>query len=133
MGNDLPSAPRRYLRIERRGDYTIATVLESKIVTEALIQEFGDELYRVAEDPAISTLIMDCKRLHYLSSAGMGKFINTKKKLGRGLRLGPVRNPPGFAGSLSSHASRQRLSDRADPGPGARFPGGDNTSFLSHA
>jgi anti-sigma B factor antagonist len=86
MSDDDTSGRFQTFEVELREGATIAR-MRSKLVTEERIQEFGDEIYRIAEDPALSTLILDFSQTQYLSSAATGKLINTKKKVGKHRRL----------------------------------------------
>jgi anti-sigma B factor antagonist len=62
----------------------IVTITNAKIVTEEIIREFGEELSRIVKDPSVSTLIVNCRMLQYLSSSAIGEFLLARARLGKG-------------------------------------------------
>ena len=78
----MSQASRSHLRLEKIGNITVVSFVDTKIVTEENIQEVGDQLYSLVEDAGHKELLLNFGNVQYLSSAALGKLINLKKKVG---------------------------------------------------
>ena len=69
------------LRVRERGDVTVASFMDKKILDESNIEEIGKELLGlVAKKPQIK-LLLDFENVQYLSSAALGKLITLNKRV----------------------------------------------------
>jgi anti-sigma B factor antagonist len=78
--NEKPQESKR-LRVRERGDVTVASFMDKKILDESNIEEIGKELLGlVAKKPQIK-LLLDFENVQYLSSAALGKLITLNKRV----------------------------------------------------
>ena len=76
------AAPRRIKVNQTGNNVTVVTFNDSKIIDEAEIQEFGQELYDLVEREGKKKIVLNFGHVEFLSSAALGKLINLKKKVG---------------------------------------------------
>ena len=69
------------LFLEPRGDVTIVSFMDKKILDEANIQEIGDELARLVTKDHRIKLLLNFENVEYLSSAALGKLISLHKRV----------------------------------------------------
>ena len=69
------------LLIEPRGEVTIITFVDKKILDETNIQDIGDELFELVEKHYKIKLLLNFESVEYLSSAALGKLITLNKKV----------------------------------------------------
>ncbi len=69
------------LLIEPRGEVTIITFVDKKILDETNIQDIGDELFELVEKHYKIKLLLNFENVEYLSSAALGKLITLNKKV----------------------------------------------------
>ena len=69
------------LLIEPRGEVTIITFVDKKILDETNIQDIGDELFELVEKHYKVKLLLNFENVEYLSSAALGKLITLNKKV----------------------------------------------------
>ncbi len=69
------------LFLEPRGDVTIVSFMDKKILDEANIQEIGDELTRLVTKDHRIKLLLNFENVEYLSSAALGKLISLHKRV----------------------------------------------------
>jgi len=69
------------LRIHDRGDVTVVSFLDKKILDESNIEEIGRELLGLIEKRPQIKLLLDFESVQYLSSAALGKLITLNKRV----------------------------------------------------
>jgi len=69
------------LFLEPRGDVTIVSFMDKKILDEANIQEIGDELVQLVTKGHRIKLLLNFENVEYLSSAALGKLISLHKRV----------------------------------------------------
>jgi anti-sigma B factor antagonist len=74
------ATPRR-IKVNQSGDVTIVTFNDSKIIDEAEIQEFGQELYDLVERENRKKIVLNFGNVEFLSSAALGKLIGFDKRV----------------------------------------------------
>lgn len=74
------ATPRR-IKINLSGEVTVVTFVDSKIIDEAEIQEFGQELYDLVERDQHKKIILNFANVEFLSSAALGKLIGFDKRV----------------------------------------------------
>ena len=87
-------AVNRRLEISSVGDVTLVRFLDRKILDEAIIQQVGQELFRLVDIDQCRSLVLSFASVDFLSSAALGKLITLDKKvkaLGGKLKLSNIR------------------------------------------
>jgi anti-sigma B factor antagonist len=74
-------ATRRRIKTNESGPVTIVTFVDSKIIDEAEIQEFGQELYDLVEREGRKKIVLNFANVEFLSSAALGKLIGFDKRV----------------------------------------------------
>lgn len=74
-------ATRRRIKTNESGPVTIVTFCDSKIIDEAEIQEFGQELYDLVEREGRKKIVLNFANVEFLSSAALGKLIGFDKRV----------------------------------------------------
>jgi anti-sigma B factor antagonist len=74
------ATPRR-IKINDSGKVTVVTFNDSKIIDEAEIQEFGQELYDLVERDGRKKIVLNFANVEFLSSAALGKLIGFDKRV----------------------------------------------------
>ena len=69
------------LYCEPRGDITIVSFMDKKILDEANIQDIGDELFALVDERYKIKLVLNFENVEFLSSAALGKLITLNKKV----------------------------------------------------
>ncbi len=77
----MSQAP-QHLQLETIGEVLVVSFVVSKIVSDEIIQEVGDQLYSLVDDQGHSQILLNFNNVMYLSSAALGKLIQLKKKTG---------------------------------------------------
>jgi anti-sigma B factor antagonist len=72
--------PRR-IKVNHSGEVTIVTFVDSKIIDEQEIQEFGQELYDLVERDHHKKIVLNFAKVEFLSSAALGKLIGFDKRV----------------------------------------------------
>jgi anti-sigma B factor antagonist len=81
-GGTLESMPtQRRIKVNESNKVTIVTFNDSKIIDEAEIQEFGQELYDLVEREGRKKIILNFNTVEFLSSAALGKLIGFDKRV----------------------------------------------------
>jgi anti-anti-sigma factor len=75
-----PMATQRRIKVNEQNKVTIVTFNDSKIIDEAEIQEFGQELYELVERENRKKIILNFGNVEFLSSAALGKLIGFDKR-----------------------------------------------------
>jgi anti-sigma B factor antagonist len=70
----------RRIRTNQSGPVTVVTFADSKIIDEAEIQEFGQELYDLVEREGRKKIVLNFGNVEFLSSAALGKLIGFDKR-----------------------------------------------------
>jgi anti-sigma B factor antagonist len=78
----MSQGPRQRLQLETIDDVVVVSFTDSKIVSDEVIQEVGEQLYSLVDDQGHSRLLLNFSNVMYLSSAALGKLIQLKKKVG---------------------------------------------------
>jgi anti-anti-sigma factor len=73
-------ATQRRIKVNDSNKVTIVTFNDSKIIDEAEIQEFGQELYDLVERETRKKIILNFGNVEFLSSAALGKLIGFDKR-----------------------------------------------------
>jgi len=74
-------AAQRRIKVNEQNKVTIVTFNDSKIIDEAEIQEFGQELYELVEREGRKKIILNFGNVEFLSSAALGKLIGFDKRV----------------------------------------------------
>ena len=74
-------ATQRRIKVNESNKVTIVTFNDSKIIDEAEIQEFGQELYDLVEREGRKKIILNFGNVEFLSSAALGKLIGFDKRV----------------------------------------------------
>jgi anti-sigma B factor antagonist len=74
-------ATRRRIKTNESGPVTVVTFADSKIIDEAEIQEFGQELYELVEREGRKKIVLNFADVEFLSSAALGKLIGFDKRV----------------------------------------------------
>ena len=69
------------LRVASDEGMTIATIVESDIVDAAVVRQLGEELCRLADEAGSTIIILDCRKVRYISSAALNKLIVFRKRV----------------------------------------------------
>jgi anti-sigma B factor antagonist len=84
----------RRIKVTESGQVSVVTFNDSKIIDEAEIQEFGQELYDLVERQGRKKIILNFGNVEFLSSAALGKLIGFDKRVkqnGAELKLSNIR------------------------------------------
>jgi anti-anti-sigma factor len=74
-------AAQRRIKVTESGKVTIVTFNDSKIIDEAEIQEFGQELYDLVEREGRKKIVLNFGNVEFLSSAALGKLIGFDRRV----------------------------------------------------
>jgi anti-anti-sigma factor len=74
-------ATQRRIKVTESGQVSVVTFNDSKIIDEAEIQEFGQELYDLVERQGRKKIILNFANVEFLSSAALGKLIGFDKRV----------------------------------------------------
>ena len=74
------ATPRR-IKVNESGQVAVVTFNDSKIIDEAEIQEFGQELYDLVERDGRKKIVLNFGNVEFLSSAALGKLIGFDKRV----------------------------------------------------
>ena len=69
------------LDVRKRGDVTVVSFMDKKILDESNIEGIGRELLTLIEQNAQIRLLLDFGNVQYLSSAALGKLITVNKRV----------------------------------------------------
>ena len=69
------------LMVEPRGDITIVTFVDKRILDESNIQDIGEQLFELVEKRYKVRMLLNFENVEYLSSAALGKLITLNKKV----------------------------------------------------
>lgn len=71
----------RRVDVNEVGDVTVVRFVDRKILDEANIQELGQELFGLVEDPNRKNFLLNFSSVEFLSSAALGKLITLDRKV----------------------------------------------------
>jgi anti-sigma B factor antagonist len=71
----------RRIKVTDSGKVSVVTFNDSKIIDEAEIQEFGQELYDLVEREGKKKIVLNFGNVEFLSSAALGKLIGFDKRV----------------------------------------------------
>jgi len=69
------------LRITRQNDVGVVSFQTSRILDQSNVQQLGDELDALLSKHKLKKLVLNFDKIHYMSSAVMGKLVGLHKKL----------------------------------------------------
>ena len=69
------------LKIRERGDVTVVSFMDRKILDESNIEEIGRELLEMVQSRPGIKMMLDFENVQYLSSAALGKLITLNKRV----------------------------------------------------
>ena len=69
------------LRVRERGDVTVVSFMDKKILDESNIEEIGRELLTLVQSRPQIKMLLDFESVQYLSSAALGKLITLNKRV----------------------------------------------------
>ena len=70
----------KHLDVKKVGVVTVASFRSQKILDDLIIQQVGDELFRVADSEPGIKLLLNFSGVAFLSSSVLGKLISVNKK-----------------------------------------------------
>lgn len=71
----------RFLSVTIEAGVAIAEVMSSRILDETNITLFGNELFALTDERKLDRIVLDMKRVAYMSSAANGKLMTFDKKM----------------------------------------------------
>jgi anti-sigma B factor antagonist len=71
----------RLLDFEEIGEITIARFLESKLLGDTVVNDVGATLFSLVDENSPKKMVLDFRRVEYLSSAALDKIITLNAKL----------------------------------------------------
>ena len=75
----MPESQHKFA-VNRVGETTLVTLIEPRITDQVYINELGDELVEVLDRATPPDLLIDLKRVEFLSSSVLGKLIRLLKR-----------------------------------------------------
>jgi anti-sigma B factor antagonist len=112
---------RRHIRVEERGDVSVVSFDDRRIIDELVILELGQELVDLIEQESRKKLVLDFEHVEFLSSAALGKLMTLEQKAkaaGAEIKLCGIRPEIFTAFKLTKLHTRfdirQRLSEAMD-------------------
>ena len=66
--------------VETLQDVTVVTFTDSSILEALVIQQIGEEIYKLVDEQAKRKLVLDFSRVRFMSSQALGMLINLRKK-----------------------------------------------------
>ena len=94
-----------------RDKVTVVTFNDSKIIDEAEIQEFGQELYDLVEREGRKKIVLNFGNVEFLSSAALGKLIGFDKRVKQhGAELDLLEHSPRDLRSLRDYEIDEAVS-----------------------
>lgn len=73
-----------HIDVKKVGTVTVASFRDQKILDDLVIQQLGEELYRVAESEDCDSLLLNFSGVAFLSSSALGKLITLNKRVKAG-------------------------------------------------
>ena len=70
-----------HLDTEEIGDITVATLRDSKIVEDPIVQKVGQELFALVDDERRKKIVLEFSRVKILSSAAIAKLVRLREKV----------------------------------------------------
>jgi len=78
----MSQQPRRQrLEVEDVGDVAVVNFIDKKILDEQNIQMIGDDLFRLVDELGRRKILLNFKKVEFLSSAALGKLITLNRKV----------------------------------------------------
>src|SRR4051812_21717461 len=68
------SAP-QHLRVETITGITIVSIVDNDLLAEEIIQEVGEQLFRLVEEQGQNKLVLSFRDVRYMSSAMVGQLV----------------------------------------------------------
>ena len=80
----MSTARRPRITFEDIGDVTAVKFTDKKILDEQVIQNIGDDLFKLVDELGRKKLLLDFVSVEFLSSAALGKLIRLHQRLASG-------------------------------------------------
>jgi anti-sigma B factor antagonist len=77
-----PTAP-QHLRVETVTGVTIVSIVDNDLLSEEIIQEVGDQLFRLVEEQGETRLVLSFRDVRFMSSAMVGQLVKLHKKVAK--------------------------------------------------
>jgi anti-sigma B factor antagonist len=71
----------RRLEVEDVGDVTVVTFTDDRLLDEQAIEVVGEQLFSLVDELGRRNLLLDFRKVEYLSSAVLGTLITLNKKV----------------------------------------------------
>jgi anti-sigma B factor antagonist len=108
---------RQHIRVSERGDISVVSFEERRIIDELVILELGQELIDLVEKEDRRKLVLDFEHVEFLSSAALGRLIILEKKakgVGAAIKLSGIRPEIFTAFSLTNLDKRFDIRENLD-------------------
>jgi anti-sigma B factor antagonist len=69
------------LNVEKIGDVALVRFTMSRVLDQSNVNQLGEELDELIEKHYMVKMVLNFERIHYMSSAVMGKLVNLKRKI----------------------------------------------------
>ncbi|MFP4029068.1 MAG: anti-sigma factor antagonist [Candidatus Brocadiia bacterium] len=79
--SDIEGQEDALLHITRQNDVMIVNFSTSRILDHSNVQQLGDEIDALVENHNIQKIVVNFEKIHYMSSAVMGKLVSLYKTL----------------------------------------------------
>jgi anti-sigma B factor antagonist len=76
------SAP-QHLRVEIITGITLVSIVDGDLLSEGVIQEVGDQLFRLVKEMGETKLVLCFRDVKYMSSAMVGQLVKLHKKVAK--------------------------------------------------
>lgn len=71
----------RHIQIEHVGDMTVAGFVESALIDEPLVTEWGNELFKLVDTDRRVQLVIDFTGVEFFGSSALAKLLTLDKKI----------------------------------------------------
>lgn len=69
------------LNVEKIGDVALVRFTMSRVLDQSNVNQLGEELDELIDKYYLVRMVVNFERIHYMSSAVMGKLVNLKRKI----------------------------------------------------
>jgi anti-sigma B factor antagonist len=69
------------LTVEKIGDVALVRFMTSRVLDQSNVNQLGQELDELIDKYYLVKMVLNFERIHYMSSAVMGKLVNLKRKI----------------------------------------------------
>jgi anti-anti-sigma factor len=78
---DVEGTKDSLLEITMQDDVAVVSFRTSRILDQSNVQQLGDELDQLVEEHQFGKIVLNFNKIHYMSSAVMGKLVGLQKKV----------------------------------------------------